>query len=284
MEIKAERNIFGQLVLLSEDNNISIERALTYPLGPVPWALATADGSPMKTDKAKLLHHLEGEISRSERPNLSQVSYIYDGNALSQSLTNLPNTFEELAEKVFTALPKTERIDVVTDTCKENAITNAERSRRGNSKKLLFSGSKTRIPRDWKGLLSNNENKTQLIKLIQSEWCKPKYANLLFNRRIFYVCGEECVCISSSDGINVTCTPQMDLFFAQEEADTRIILHLNHASNDVKEDVSLIIRSVLGQNPPRTKSPWYKILPDKIPLDKIPPLYSIYNIPLPPKL
>ena len=71
----------------------------------------------------------------------------------------------------------------------------------------------------------------------------PKYANLLFNHPLFYVCGEECVCISSSDGINVTRTPQMDLFSAQEEVDTRIILHLHHASNDIKEDVSLIIRS-----------------------------------------
>ena len=51
------------------------------------------------------------------------------------------------------------------------------------------------------------------------------------------------MCISSSDGINVTCTPQMDSFSAQEEADTRIILHFHHASNDIKEDASLIIRS-----------------------------------------
>ena len=78
---------------LNEDNNISIERALTYSLGPVPRALATVDECSMKTDKAKLLHHLEGEISHSERPNLSQASYIYDGNALFQSLTNRPNTF-----------------------------------------------------------------------------------------------------------------------------------------------------------------------------------------------
>ena len=59
----------------------------------------------------------------------------------------------------------------------------------------------------------------------------------------FYVCGEECVCNGSSDGRNVTCMPQTDLFSAQEEVDTRKILHLHYASNDIKEDVSLIIRS-----------------------------------------
>ena len=34
----------------------------------------------------------------------------------------------------------------------------------------------------WEGFLPDNENKILLIKLIQSEWCTPKYANLLFYR------------------------------------------------------------------------------------------------------
>ena len=50
IEITEERNVFGQLVL---------ERVLSYPLGPVPWALATSDGAMIKTDKAKLMHCLE---------------------------------------------------------------------------------------------------------------------------------------------------------------------------------------------------------------------------------
>ena len=66
VEIKAKNYIFDELMLLYEDSNISIERPLTYLLVLVPWALATAYGSPIKTDKEKLLHHLEGEISHSE--------------------------------------------------------------------------------------------------------------------------------------------------------------------------------------------------------------------------
>lgn len=54
VELKAERNMFGQLVILSERNNISLDRLLTHQLGPIPWALATPDGHPTKTDKAKL--------------------------------------------------------------------------------------------------------------------------------------------------------------------------------------------------------------------------------------
>lgn len=133
LEIKAERNLFGQLVLLSEEHNISIDKTLSYPLGPVSWTLATADGSPMKTDKAKLLHSLEADITLSEKPNDRDVIYIYDGNALLQAITGLPDTFEELAEKILDGFPKVERLDFVTDTYKEDSIKSAERKRRGSS-------------------------------------------------------------------------------------------------------------------------------------------------------
>ena len=59
-QMRAERNVFGQLVLLSLKNNINMDKTLCYPLGPVPWSLATADGKTVKTDKSKLLRFLEG--------------------------------------------------------------------------------------------------------------------------------------------------------------------------------------------------------------------------------
>ena len=62
IEVRAERNVFAQLVLLSLKNNIDLEITMSYQLGPVPWTLATADGAPVKSDKAKLLHNLEGTV------------------------------------------------------------------------------------------------------------------------------------------------------------------------------------------------------------------------------
>lgn len=50
VESKAERNIFGQLVMLCEQHDIRLDKTLSYSLGPVPWALATADGCPVKID------------------------------------------------------------------------------------------------------------------------------------------------------------------------------------------------------------------------------------------
>ena len=59
VEVRAERNIFAQLVILSLKNDIDLEMTMSLKLGPVPWTLATTDGCPVKTDKAKLLHNVD---------------------------------------------------------------------------------------------------------------------------------------------------------------------------------------------------------------------------------
>ena len=86
IEVRAEGNVFAQLVLLSLKNNIDLEIIMSYQLGPVPWTLATADGAPVKSDKAKLLHNLEGTVDVSENPVREETVYIYDGNTLLQAI------------------------------------------------------------------------------------------------------------------------------------------------------------------------------------------------------
>lgn len=138
VEIKVERNLFGQLVMLSEQHDISLDKMLSFPLRPVPWTLSTADGCPVKTDKSKMMHRLEAGVNHQERPphthTHSHVIYLFDGNALLQAMTGLPGSFEELAQKVFASLPKCERVDFVTDTYIEHSIKSTERTRRGVQK------------------------------------------------------------------------------------------------------------------------------------------------------
>ena len=71
VQIKTERNIFGQLVLLSVENNIDLQVTLSYPLGLVPFSLAYADGMPSKTDKAKLMHSMK--VASSLQTNRQRV-------------------------------------------------------------------------------------------------------------------------------------------------------------------------------------------------------------------
>jgi hypothetical protein len=200
-ELVAERNVFGQLILLAMNHDLCMEKVMEYPLGPVPWSLATADGAPVKTDKAKLLHKLEEGHTLTTKPN--SAIHVIDGNAMFQALTKIPETFGALAQHVFAQLPNTPRVDFITYTYQEHSIKNIERDRRGTSQEFLIHGPLTRVPRDYKQFLANSRNKTQLIRLILQEWKQDKYAPKLKGRQLMFVFGENCWCLSSQDGFTV---------------------------------------------------------------------------------
>ena len=59
VQVKAERNLLSSILLLSQKVDIDLEKLFSYPMSPLPWSLATADGGLIKTDKLQLLHHIE---------------------------------------------------------------------------------------------------------------------------------------------------------------------------------------------------------------------------------
>ncbi|KAL8610798.1 hypothetical protein ACOMHN_016781 [Nucella lapillus] len=61
IQVAAQRDIFGQLMMISQENNINLQKVMCYPLSPIPWSMATPDGMPAKTDKSKLMQLLEKE-------------------------------------------------------------------------------------------------------------------------------------------------------------------------------------------------------------------------------
>ncbi len=241
IEIRAERNLYGQLPMYAEEHNISMEKALKFPLGPLPWALATSDGFPTKTDKSTLLHKLEDKSAVTVVGPAPEAIHIVDGNAVIHSMTSLPDNFAQLAAKVFFMLPQAQRVDFVTDTYKDQSIKFAEHDRRGTSEPFLIKGPSTKVPKDWKSFLQNSKNKEQLLRLLLAEWQKDEYAAKLHGRELMFVCGEECIALTSNDGREVKGRVIQELASSQEEADTRIILHCCLASN-AEKDIRLFTR------------------------------------------
>ena len=82
-EVKAERNLFGQLVVLAVQQSIDLQKILAYPLGPLPWSFATADGMLLKTDKFKLMHNIEKDAVHPDA--VLDAYYVLDGMALIHS-------------------------------------------------------------------------------------------------------------------------------------------------------------------------------------------------------
>ena len=72
---------------------------------------------------------------------------------------------------------------------------------------------------------------------------KPKFAERLHGRDLFFTCGEQCCHLISTNGRKVRIEPEEELFSSQEEADTRIILHCDHISRNFSETTVIIVRS-----------------------------------------
>jgi hypothetical protein len=84
--------------------------------------------------------------------------------ALIRTMSNLPDTFEKLAWKFLSYIPKGYyRVDLVADCYFESSIKDAERSKRGTSRKIIVKSAKSKIPSEFTHFLSCGENKTRLI-------------------------------------------------------------------------------------------------------------------------
>ncbi|GFR82523.1 hypothetical protein ElyMa_004100400 [Elysia marginata] len=247
IKVTAQMNMFGQLLIVSQTHYIDLAKVMTYPLNLFPWSSATSDGSLMKTNKAVLLNKLEeAEIALTSRhPEISDI-HVIDGNALLQSLIGLPDTFGELALKVFTCLPSASVVHFVTDRYDDLSIKDIERVRRGQDdcNTHTIRGPSTKIPRNWKAFLINTANKTAaaVISLLLSEWEDDKYASRLQGRLLYFSHKDTCSLLSSEDGEITDSQLVQSLATPQEEADTKIILHCIHASMDLKCN-TIIIRS-----------------------------------------
>ena len=132
--IKADRGLFARMIVIAQHRQMNMQDVLKYPLGPLPWSLATPDGTPAKTTKATLLHILEGKAEAVEEVPTSAV-WIINGMALLQSLKRVPRTFSELASFVFQLVESTSpqertRTDLIMDQYPYVSIKNPERAKR----------------------------------------------------------------------------------------------------------------------------------------------------------
>ena len=82
--------------MLSTDHELDLQKVSAYPLSPIPWALATPDGLPTKTDKSVLMHKLKSPAADATSNTNTLKEVIIDGNALLHSLKNIPETFGQL--------------------------------------------------------------------------------------------------------------------------------------------------------------------------------------------
>ena len=176
-------------------------------------------------------------------PKEQIAAYLVDLMALIRALPEVCDTYEELAQKVFDALPVGyQRIDIIADTYRENSLKNSESTKRGCSKRVLIHSSKSKVSRNFADFLKNGENKTRLIELIRNELVKKRQSVLqkLRCHEIFFSMDKLCLRIT----VNTTDIIE-ELTSNQEEADTKLLLHAKHAFNST-ENQAVLVRSPSG--------------------------------------
>lgn len=187
--LKADRDLFARLLVVARTRDTDLRGVFKYSLGPLPWSLASADGSPCKTVKSNLLESLlEGVEPAEDVP--PTAAFIVDGMAILQGMEEIPATSKELAAAVFdSVVPKTtlaRRVDFVTDRYPDVSIKNPERAKRIGTVKIKITGACQKCPKQWKKFLSSGGNKRTLTRFLPQQWSSDTYTDRMGNRSIYF--------------------------------------------------------------------------------------------------
>lgn len=63
IELKFTRDLFAQILLQGQNQSISLQHILTYPLTPAPLSMAHINGAMCVTNKAALIHKFEAKVT-----------------------------------------------------------------------------------------------------------------------------------------------------------------------------------------------------------------------------
>ena len=99
--LTADKNLFGKISIIMQKRQLDLTEVFKYPLGPLPWALSTPMGCLKKTNKAALVHKLEGPPSLLPVTVQGKQALIIDGMALIRQAKVSKLTFGEPAKKLL---------------------------------------------------------------------------------------------------------------------------------------------------------------------------------------
>ncbi|MCH2406132.1 MAG: hypothetical protein MK200_08070 [Nitrosopumilus sp.] len=137
-------------------------------------------------------------------------------------------TFGEFATQLLKTVLA---VDVMFDTYQEQSIKNAERIRRSSNQLLFKKIIASNVIKQWNQFLSNGHNKGELVKFLAEQWTHNESISLIGEKDVYVTSEDRCILLSLPSSPEIS-----ELMCSQEEADTRLLLHAQHASshyNDV---------------------------------------------------
>ena len=166
------------MALISQSRRLDMPSVLANPLGPVPWALASTDGTLRKTNKAALGIALE-KLADTVEVIPTNSACIIDGMSIVRKTNGNQRAFGEICNTIHNTVllesGQSDRIDLVFDVYQEKSIKNAERVKRGAAHRTQY---KTILPSHkiklWQSFLKDSNSKCSFIRFLCKEWRNDK--------------------------------------------------------------------------------------------------------------
>lgn len=236
-ELKSDCALFSRLYISSQSREGNIEEFFKHENQQYPPSISSA-GKLRQGKKSDLVECLESKKKSSAISNAPSVEMkVFDGAAVVHFLpVGESRTFSEYAHQVFTQyvlseLEKTMRVDIVWDVYFKHSLKSATRENRGTGTRRRVSAN-VKLPGNWKNFLRNDENKEELFRFLGHQSVSEDTGDKV----IISTIGESVVCSRQNQ-----CTDRLQPC-SHEEADTRILLHVQDAV--VSGVKSVMIRTV----------------------------------------
>ena len=202
------RYLFGRLLTISTTEKIDLEKVLQYPLTPVPYHYRIL--------MEVLMHQIESYFEESTAPIDIDVC-IVDATFLLHIQKHHPLTFGQQAVTRLSQLTRMPQ-QVHTTWMKFDGI-QYHRSKPVHTQWLTI------CPQIF--ILFRSE----FVQFLYSEWIKSPDAEIISRDLLYLALDDTCHCLTAADG-DVTCITVPALQSFHEEADTRMVYHVDFVAHE----------------------------------------------------
>ncbi|KAG0721985.1 hypothetical protein GWK47_045320 [Chionoecetes opilio] len=217
--LKDDVALFSRLYIVTQHRDGDLDTFFKHENHPYPPSLAER-GKLRQGKKSDLTNILAQKTQ--EEPSGSFDVRVLDGAAVVHLLpvTGI-TTFDDYASGVFVPhimrqLETSMRVDVVWDRYLDNSIKESTREKRGKGVRRKVAG-QTKVPGNWPDFLRDPTNKVELFQFLSEKIVSTTFPD---GKQVFATSGASVVCSGTDHSM-----PPCD----HEEADTRIVVHLQDA-------------------------------------------------------
>jgi len=230
--LKTDRNLFSRLYIGCQVRDSNLEEFFSHENQPFPPSLSDSGKLRLGT-KSDIIHCLQDGIIIPHASPTSEV-VVLDGAVIVNILKpGSAKTFGEYAQDIFlpyvrSQLERSQRVDIVWDTYKDNSLKDQAHNKRGTGNRRRVEANNP-VPQNWGDFLRNTENKKELFAFLSRI-----VITILTEKKIISTLDNDVVCNQpyNTKGLSPC---------SHEEADSRMMVHVQDASRQYN---TVLIRTV----------------------------------------